>query len=321
MTIDKNNPINVDIIRQHPSVQEFLQRVIDRLYTSEDALAIEAELVDHIYSLSEDYLSAGHTQETAIRKALLQMGDPSEIGYSFTDFDAMRRRKYMRVGLKWAAALILVTTLALLILLTEGSQNGTSISNSEDNDSYLFIILNLINCGMTFMNITRLRSKRMGISTNKLKISQMPLLILWPYKRRFQWEYVVVALFFVPLLAIFPFLIAYEGDSPILFFSFFSAVLLSIGLFFYSERFRVPKYMVLEEGLIIRNQLISWTSIDRMRWSSDYLGNSQHFILTLEFNTVKTNKDKAPHNSLTAKVYVNSKQYRQVNAILKEYIG
>ena len=76
-------------------IKSFLERVEKQIYTEDESDLIKNELEDHIQCLVEDYEDAGLEKNHAVSKALLQMGDPREIGYSFADYDGMKKRKYM----------------------------------------------------------------------------------------------------------------------------------------------------------------------------------------------------------------------------------
>lgn len=312
--------ITMENINQHQAVRDFIQGVVDKLYTSEDAFAIEAELKDHILSLSEDYLAAGHSRDAAIRKALLQMGDPGEIGYSFTDFTAMKRRKLLRVGLKWAAVIILLLAFAFVLVLAAASDSG-AVSNSENDSMGLSVFYMLYMPFIVWLNLQNQGVYRIGIPVGQVKLSKAPLMILWPYKQRFQWEYLALGMFFVPIIIVFMIMGAYEGGNPLAMVAFVAVVAFSIWLFFFSERFRIPKYMLLEEGLVIKNRLVSWTAIDRISWTPDYLANSHHYVLTLEHVIRNQKAQKSLNDSVKTKVYVNNLQYRQLNAIIKQYLS
>ncbi len=318
----------IDDIISHKNVTQFIQKVLDQVYTEEEGRAIKDELIDHIFSLAQDYMAAGHPKENAIRKALLQMGDPSEIGYSFTDYEGMKKRKLLRVGLKWLGVLIILLTIVVTVELSGGFKEvfaGTSSSSTDSSgpDWFIFyyifylplIIINSKNGAYAGLN---------GIPLSKLKISKEPLLILWSYKKRFPWEYFFLVIFFIPVILIFVVIFAAEGNNPAYAFAFFATLSFSVWLMFHSEKYRIPKYVVLEDGIVIKNRLISWTAIDRISWTKDYMASSEdHYQLIIEHisrvpNKAHNKKHQSSGMTIKKNIDVNANQYRQLQAIIKE---
>lgn len=70
-----------------------------------------------------DYMENGYSQEAAMHKALLQMGDPKEIGYSFTDYQAMKIRKMKLIGSKILSGLLVFGLIVFLIVSSGESES------------------------------------------------------------------------------------------------------------------------------------------------------------------------------------------------------
>lgn len=312
----------------HEGVHRFIQKVQDQLLTETDGMAIQDEMLDHIQSLVEEYLAAGHSYDMSINKALVQMGDPAEIGYSFTDYDAMKRRKFLRIGFKIASLILFIGTILILIGLSGGWSSLTVSQSSDSSGEYTPDFLGLFyTVYFPLMIFTNIKSQSMvgmaGISMNHLKISKEPLMILWPYKKTFPWEYLLLTIFFAPIVIVFILLFAYEGNNPVYAIGFIGSIITSIGLIIHSEKYRIPKYMIIEEGIVIKNNLITWSSIDKVSWTRDYRSpNNNHHVLVLEH--VYRN-DVSNHNrhyyTYKKTIGVNHHQYKQVNAIIKEHLS
>ncbi len=314
----------IDTIKSHQGVSLFIQKVLDQVYTEEDGREIRDELTDHIFSLASDYIEAGHSEDTAIKKALLQMGDPSEIGYSFTDYDGMKRRQYLRVGLKWLACLLILLTMVITIELSGGFASLFSDSSSSSSDtSPWFLLYQLVSLPFYLcLSITQGRFHLNGMPLGRLKISKEPILILWACKKRLPWEYIAVGVFFLPMFLMFLFLMAYEGDNPLYVIAFLAVISFSIWLIFYSEKYRIPKYLVLEEGIVIKNRLISWAAIDRISWTKDYMSsNRSHHKLIIE-HLCRVPDQRRMNSGLSVKrvIDVNHNQYFQLKAIIGERV-
>lgn len=326
---------SIDYLRKHSGVRRFIEKVLAQIYTEEEADKIEDELMDHIYSLSLDYMDTGYNKDAAISKALLQMGDPSEIGYSFTDYDAMKKRRFFLVGLKVSALLILVITLGITFYsLSKNDTNNEQLVQVQieekvpDNvfdrtvyeitkimDDLGILVLYILCSPMLFLNIIQYSLN--GIPIKYLDISKDPLLILWPCKKRFPWEYLLMALFFIPILLVFGLLFAYDGNNPINMVLFLFFITLSITLYFRSEKYRIPKYIIVEDGIIIKGRLITYTSIDKIAWSKDYMSkNHDHYKLIIE--SVGPQRNNTGNYSMKRMIDINSNQYAQVTTLFKE---
>ncbi|GAB6106618.1 permease prefix domain 1-containing protein [Fusibacter bizertensis] len=327
LTVDQ---LAIEDIKAHENVTMFIQKVLDQVYTEEEGQVIKDELIDHIFSLTEDYMAAGHGKEIAIRKALLQMGDPAEIGYSFTDYDGMKKRKFLRVGLKWLGVLIIILTFVVTVQLSGGfkavfSDTSSSTSSSRGPD-WFFVYYIFYFPFIALTSMTQGGAGLTGIPLSQLKISKEPLLILWSYKKRFPWEYFFLVIFFIPVLLVFVVLFASEGNNPIYAFVFLSVLTFSIWLMFHSEKYRIPKYVVLEEGIVVKNRLISWTAMDRISWAKDYMASSEcHYKLIIEHvyrapDRAQNKKNRYSGMTVKKNIDVNANQYRQLQAIMRERV-
>ena len=329
---DDRKKITLESLEQNSGVSEFIQTVLDQIYTEDEGTTIKAELQDHILSLAEDYVAAGHSMDVAIRKALYQMGDPAEIGYSFTDYEGMKRRRRLLIGLKILAFAIMIGVTVFVIWVSSSStpEPDTVANYNSHNDGHIeriwsfyymiyFPMILLINFKSQAQNGIG------GIPVKKLKLSHEPLLVLWSYKKRFPVEYLILSVFFVPIIMIFAVIFISEGSSPFSFFGVFLAFILSFWLLMHSEKYRIPKYMIMEEGIIIKNSLVSWTTIDRIYWTKDYLSTDKdHYKLTIEhiYRAPNQTKGKYRNSNMTVKqnIEVNANQYLQVNSLIKERI-
>ena len=324
--------ITLETLEQNNGVNEFIQKVLDQIYTEDEGMTIKAELQDHILSLAEDYAAAGHSIEASIRKALYQMGDPAEIGYSFTDYEGMKRRRRLLVGFKVLALAIMIGVTAFVIWVSSGStpEPDTVVNANAHHDGGLDRIMSLYYLiyfpVLFWINIKSQSQNGIGgIPVKKLKISKEPLLVLWSYKKRFPLEYLVLSVFFVPIILTFAVIFISEGSSPFSFFGVIFAFVLGIWLLMHSEKYRIPKYMIMEEGIVIKNSLVSWTTIDRIYWTKDYLSTDKgHYKLTIEhiYRVSNQAKGKYRYNNMTVKrnIEVNANQYLQVNSLIKERI-
>lgn len=324
--------LTIEKIENHVAVKDFIQKVLDLVYTEDEGMTIRAELLDHILSLSEDFEAAGHSSDMAVHKALHQMGDPAEIGYSFTDYEGMKRRRRMLVGLKILGLGLMLGATFALAFMTGGSGSGSNASAAIDSgtaesggllDSWLSLYYIIYFPFMLWINLkTQAQHGINGIPIRKLKLSKEPLLVLWSYKKRFPMEYLIISVFFVPILIVFAVIIISEGESPLGFFGFISAISIGIWLLIHSEKFRIPKYLILEEGLVIKNNLVTWTSIDRIYWTRDYMSKGKgHYKLTIE-HIIRNQGRKTMQSGMTIKrnIDVNANQYHQVNSLIKERI-
>lgn len=309
-------------ILNHESVIAFIQKVLDQVYTEDEGRVIKDELLDHLYSLTEDYMAAGHYKEASIRKALLQMGDPAEIGYSFTDYEGMKRRKFLRIGLKVLASVLIIATLGSVMIFSGASTEPKIEDPLSFGDLWTMLFYCLYFPIMIYSNFqTQGLSGINGIPVHQLKISQDPLLVLWAYKKRFPWEYFFISIFFLPIILVFMVIFAYEGSNLFLMIGFIATIAFSIWLFIHSEKYRIPKYLILEDGIVIKNRFISWTAIDRISWSRDYMSsNEKHYKLIIEHVHKLSNNNKVTPMTIKKSIDVNANQYHQVISILRERV-
>lgn len=318
--------MTINELLKHDSVNVFLDKVMTQIYTEDEAKSITFELLDHILSLTEDYLEAGHIEGIAISKALHQMGDPAEIGFSFTDYEGLRKRKLLRVGLKLSSIVLIAATFIVVviqsILADQAAEMVRETSATSSTNMPLFYLFYFPFLLFSMRSSFQAQYSLNGVSVDQLKISKEPLMVLWPYKKRFPWEYLLFAVFFLPLILIFVIAFVYEGGSPFSIFGFFAAVSLSVWLFFHSEKYRIPKYVVLEEGLLIKNQLVSWAAIDRYTWIRDYRTTEGiHYRLSIEHVMKHTTTSKNNFQNIFKRhIDVNANQYATLSRIMKEKI-
>ncbi|MBF4692581.1 permease prefix domain 1-containing protein [Fusibacter ferrireducens] len=309
-------------ITNHKSVIAFIQKVLDQVYTEDEGKVIKDELLDHLFSLTEDYMAAGHYKEASIRKALLQMGDPTEIGYSFTDYEGMKRRKFLRIGLKVLASILILATLGAVMFFS-GASTEPRVDEPRSLGDLWSLLFNCLYFPMLFyFNFQSQGLSGMnGIPVHQLKISQDPLLVLWAYKKRFPWEYFFISIFFLPIVLVFMVIFAYEGNNIFFIIGFIAIIAFSIWLFIHSEKYRIPKYLILEDGIVIKNRFFSWTAIDRVSWSRDYMAsNEKHYKLIIEHIHKLSNNNKATPMTIKKSIDVNANQYHQVISILRERV-
>ena len=319
-TKPQEESLHMTDISNHESVIAFIQKVLDQVYTEDEGKVIRDELLDHLYSLTEDYMAAGHFKEASIRKALLQMGDPSEIGYSFTDYEGMKRRKFLRVGLKAVASILIIVTLGSVMMFS-GTSIDPQVGEIRTFGDLWSLFFYLVYLPLIFSSSFQTQAMK-GIPVHKLKISKEPLLVLWSYKKRFPWEYFFISIFFLPILLVFMVIFVYEGSNIFLVIGFITTITFSIWLFVHSEKYRIPKYLILDEGIVMKSKFISWTAIDRISWSRDYMSsNEEHYKLIIEHIPKLTYKSsKTSPITIKKSIDVNANQYQQVVAILKERV-
>ena len=149
-------------------IRKFIENVEKMLYVEEQSSSIKDELLDHIECLVDDYIEAGYSYDEAVSKSLYSMGDPKEIGYSFADYDLMKRRKYTLFGLKSSSILVM---LGLLVLSFINSKNGNSSESSVT--SLLPLMINLLN--VSFAGSTS--GYIFGYSTRLVDLDTSPNLI------------------------------------------------------------------------------------------------------------------------------------------------
>lgn len=290
-------------------IHSFLTHVEQQIFTEHSADLIKEELLDHIECLIEDYKEGGSSEDEAISKALLQMGDPREIGYSFTDYDTMKKRKYTMIGFKISSLLVLVMTLLI------GIFNSAGQMAIDDITSIMPMMANILNLWI----IITTGSLIMGHSMKFIDLDSTPYLILWPVKERFKWEYWSIALFFLPIVMIFFFIYFYEeGISTLTITALWPMLTIgySVWAIFFSEKFRIPKCMVVNEGFIIKGRFISWTAISSYTWTKDFLAkNQEHYKLTLKSFQITANQQP-----LKRVISIHKRQQAHLQAFLRERV-
>ncbi|MBI9011312.1 MAG: hypothetical protein JEZ08_03715 [Clostridiales bacterium] len=290
-------------------IQSFLTHVEQQIFTEHSADLIKEELQDHIECLIEDYKENDLSEDEAISKALLQMGDPREIGYSFTDYDAMKKRKYAMIGFKISSIIAICITLIIGLFSSSGQMA------IEDITTMIPMMINFINLWI----IITTGSLIMGYSMKFIDLDTTPYLILWPVKERFKWEYWSIALFFLPIVMIFFFIYFYEeGFSTLTITALWPMLTIGYGIWalFYSEKFRIPKCIVVNEGFIIKGRFISWTAISSYTWSKDFLAKKQeHYRLTLK--SFQTTNNQQPMKKVLS---IHKRQQAHLQAFLRERV-
>lgn len=309
------------------AMEEFIQKVISQVHTEEEAREIREELTDHIESLISDYEENGYRHEAATHKALLQMGDPKEIGYSFTDYQAMKIRKMKLIGSKIFSGILVIGLIIFLMVVSSGESESIQQQGQvaqEGGESFFgsmgYVLFQLLYLPLLFFNASRSTSGQYGIPVRKIQFSGEPLMILWPYKKRFPWEYWFFGIFFVPIVIIFLIVFAYEGGNPIYFFGFFAVIGIAVYVFFWGERFRIPKYVVYEEGIQVGSMLITWASIDRLTWVSDYRSHHKGNHRLMMEHLFRASLDPKRSNTMMTKrfIEVNQAQSLQLKEIIKK---
>lgn len=252
-------------------IDNFIGLVTAQVHTEEEATRIQEELRDHIQCLIEDYIEQDCTEAQAVGKALRQMGDPGEIGYSFTDHDLMKRRHMLLWLFKALSALCVV-----FLCLTSIYEGGRYVL---ENLRGPIVPLTLVYTSMTMGNAGYQMADR---STRIFDIDSKPLLVIWPVKHRIHWEYIIAVLFFAPIAVVLGIALVYEGVTAgealrMLFTAL--ALIGAIGTYVYAERFRIPKYIVMEDGLVIKGRLMPWAAVLTARVQRDYMTKNNWKLL------------------------------------------
>lgn len=154
-------------------IDGFLERVERQIYTENSANDIKEELTDHIECLMADYKASGIKEENIVSKALLQMGDPQEIGYAFTDYEGMKKRKNLMLFFKISSVLMLFITFLPSFVTSNGG-----LSFSFDFSESALVFPNFINIWLVIAS----GSLTLGHSTKFLEIDSTPFAIIWPVK-------------------------------------------------------------------------------------------------------------------------------------------
>ena len=260
----------------HPKVQQFLDTLGNQIHTENEAAAIKTEMFDHIESAKEDYFDGGYSESDAISYALKDMGDPSEIGYAFTNYTAMRKRNRIRLTLKSVGILGLLT-LFCAIVYSDYRANPSEFESIELVTPFSFLAIYYY----MFKASMFLRADR---TLKNLDVDVKPLLIIWPVKKPIETEHKLLALIFSPIFIVFGWLFLHESliEGTLLSGTLFLAVLLAcIGLVFYSEAFRIPKTIIVEDGIVLKGNLLSWTAINHFKWQEVKTKKGRYYKLKL----------------------------------------
>ena len=139
-------------------LNNFLDEVCERIKYKKIHSEIRTELSEHILSLSEEYKKGGLTEDEAVRKAVLQMGNSEEIGD--------RLNKQHKPETEWSL-LFLVSIIVSIggMIMFECSKYQSM--NSVYFERYLFIALLSIAVmlGVYFYDYTRLRNRSFSLYT------------------------------------------------------------------------------------------------------------------------------------------------------------
>ncbi len=249
-------------------IQQFLDKVGNLIHTECEAEAIKLEMMAHIQTAKEEYLGASFTEEEAVLKALKDMGDPTEIGYAFTDYEAVKRRHLLHQGLKWGGVAMLCAFMAAILYSDFQMQTQDGIQLIW---TMVYLVLNVYVIKFSM-------GMRADRTAKTLDIDVKPLFIVWPVKKPLPFEYKMLGLIFSPILLTFLLLFIYEATLEgylligLLRFFIFA---MGIFMFFYSEVYRIPKVVIVDEGMIIKGKFLSWTAVNtfRMRFIKSSKGN------------------------------------------------
>jgi len=277
----------------------FLDKVGNQINTEEEALKIKDELIDHIDCLTEELIDMGYSNDEAISKALMQMGDPNEIGYSFTNRDVVRKRNQLIRMLRMLSIGLLIIGCVILFVFTEYS------TESLGSVIYFFNILNIVG----FSSLTSHTNSKYLMNSEDI-----PILIIWPVKKHIYVEYIIIGIIFSPILILFGtglVLGAIEDNTLwklILLIIIFTSAIIST---FLINKLRIPKYIVTNEGLIVLGKFISWTAINNVRWLNSYYKNENTYMLQILDNR---------GFPITRKIKVSNNQYEMVSSIISERV-
>lgn len=291
--------MNSEVQEVDKRIALFLDKVGNQINTEEEALKIKDELIDHIDCLTEEFIDMGYSNDEAISKALMQMGDPNEIGYSFTNRDVVRKRNQLIRMLRMLSIGLLIIGCVILFVFTEYS------TESFGSVIYFFNILNIIG----FSSLTSHTNSKYLMNSEDI-----PILIIWPVKKHIYVEYIIIGIIFSPILILFGtglVLGAIEDNTLwklILLIIIFTFAIIST---FLINKLRIPKYIVTNEGLIVLGKFISWTAINNVRWLYSYYKNENTYMLQILDNR---------GFPITRKIKVSNNQYEMVSSIISERV-
>ncbi len=291
--------MNSEVQEVDKRIALFLDKVGNQINTEEEAIKIKDELVDHIDCLTEELIDMGYSNDEAISKALMQMGDPNEIGYSFTNRDVVRKRNQLIRMLRMLSIGLLIIGCVILFVFTEYS------TESLGSVIYFFNILNIVG----FSSLTSHTNSKYLMNSEDI-----PILIIWPVKKHIYVEYIIIGIIFSPILILFGtglVLGAIEDNTLwklILLIIIFTSAIIST---FLINKLRIPKYIVTNEGLIVLGKFISWTAINNVRWLNSYYKNENTYMLQILDNR---------GFPITRKIKVSNNQYEMVSSIISERV-
>ncbi|WP_273321088.1 permease prefix domain 1-containing protein [Vallitalea guaymasensis] len=291
--------MNSEVQEVDKRIALFLDKVGNQINTEEEALKIKDELIDHIDCLTEELIDMGYSNDEAISKALMQMGDPNEIGYSFTNRDVVRKRNQLIRMLRMLSIGLLIIGCVILFVFTEYS------TESLGSVIYFFNILNIVG----FSSLTSHTNSKYLMNSEDI-----PILIIWPVKKHIYVEYIIIGIIFSPILILFGtglVLGAIEDNTLwklILLIIIFTSAIIST---FLINKLRIPKYIVTNEGLIVLGKFISWTAINNVRWLNSYYKNENTYMLQILDNR---------GFPITRKIKVSNNQYEMVSSIISERV-
>ncbi|GMQ64495.1 permease prefix domain 1-containing protein [Vallitalea maricola] len=280
-------------------IKVFLDKVGNQINTEEEALKIKDELIDHIDCLTEEFVDMGYSNHEAISKALMHMGDPNEIGYSFTNRDIVRKRNQLIRMLRTLSIGLLIIGCVILFVFTEYS------TESLGSVIYFVNILNIVG----FSSLTSHTNSKYLMNSQDI-----PILIIWPVKKHIYLEYIIIGIIFSPILILFGtglVLGAIEDNALwklVLLVIIFTSAIIST---FLINKLRIPKYIVTNEGLIVLGKFISWTAINNVRWLNSYYKNENTYMLQILDNR---------GFPITRKIKVSNNQYEMVSRIISERV-
>ena len=95
-----------------PEFKNYTDRVLNHIKFRYDHKDIRQELNEHLEDMTEDYMSEGMTENEAVSMAVLNMGDPDEIG------EELNKAHSPLLGIVWLAAKWLAGAVVLFSLFS-----------------------------------------------------------------------------------------------------------------------------------------------------------------------------------------------------------
>lgn len=303
-------------------INDFLDLIGRQIYTESEARAVTLELRDHIETLSEDYIENGYERDKAVERSLRQMGNPSEIGQAFNDPQLAQSRQHAMIGLKCLSACCVVFCVLWIGRLAGISWKGgfhflmthpVGVTDVLSNDGSvlidLFNVVNILFATQYVQNRSSLKGKWLGLEL-------VPLLIVWPVRKKIDKVIIFSSLIFLgPFFSLF-FLPSFDnGFNAVSFVNTFIFLLLGAMVpftYLYSEKYRMPKAVVLAEGLLIRDQFVSWTAMDKIKWRKNHHRhsdqNSVYYIVSFE---------NSKHKKICHSIEVSETQKNVLKSLLR----